>query len=313
MVARTHGQHALPTTFGLKVVIWLSEIRRHIERLRYVSQRISVGQLGGAVGTMAALGPQAFEVARRTLNLLGLNQSNVAWHNSRDNIGELASVFSLLTVTLAKVANEIFQLQKTEIGELTESVPEKAVHSSTMPHKKNPVICQRIVVVSRHVRYLTGIIMESMAHEHERDARCLWAEWLAVPQICIYTGAALRYMIDVMGDLEIRADRMIENLHMQKAMMASEWLLFRLSGEIGKMKSLEKLHQLSQKAADSGTSLKEALMEDSEIGGLLTREEMAYLDHPGGYIGHAQEIVDAAIEEIERKRETDPQRLAGDI
>jgi adenylosuccinate lyase len=313
MVARTHGQHALPTTFGLKVVIWLSEIRRHIERLRYVFEKISVGQLGGAVGTMAALGPRAFEIARRTLNLLGLKYSNVAWHNSRDNIGEVASVFSLLTTTLAKVANEIFQLQKTEIGELMESVPDKAVHSSTMPHKKNPVICQRILVLCRHVRYLTGIIVESMAHEHERDARCLWSEWLAVPQICIYTGTALRYMMGVMGDLEIRTDRMIENLHIHRAMMASEWLLFRLSGEIGKMRSLEKLHELSQKAMETGTSLKEAVMDDPEIGGLLTREEMAYLDHPEGYIGHALQIVDAAIEEIEKKRETDPERLAGDI
>jgi adenylosuccinate lyase len=309
MVARTHGQQALPTTLGLKVVIWLSEIRRHIERVKHVYEGIAFGQLGGAVGTMAALGPHAMEIARRTLNLLGLKHSKVAWHNSRDNIGEISSVLSLLITTLEKMANEIFQLQKTEIGELRESIPDRAVTSTTMPHKKNPVICQRIAVLSRHVRHLTGIIVESMTHEHERDARCLWAEWLAVPQLCIYTGAALQYMLDVMSGLEIQVDRMMENLHLQKNLIASEWLLFRLSGTIGKMKSLEKLRKLSDKAMNAGTSLKDAVMDDPEVGSLLTPEELAYLDHPEKYIGQALEIVDQAIEEIERKRESDPEKL----
>lgn len=313
MVARTHGQHALPMTFGLKVAIWTSEIRRHIERLKYIFDKISIGQFGGAVGTMAALGPQAMEIARRTLNLLGLTYSKLAWHNSRDNIGELVSIFSLLVTTLAKVANEIYQLQKTEIGELRESVPEKTVTSSTMPHKKNPVVCQRIVVLSRHVRYLTGVIVESMAHEHERDGRCLWAEWLAVPQVCIYTGTALRYMVDIMAGLEIQVDRMRNNLHLQKDMITSEWLLFRLSGKIGRMKFLERLHELTEKAMVTGISLKEAVMDDSEIGTLLTPEEMAYLDHPERYIGHALQIVDQVIEEIERNRKLDPERLHVDL
>jgi adenylosuccinate lyase len=309
MVARTHGQQALPTTFGLKVVVWLSEIRRHIERLKSIHQSIAFGQLGGAVGTMAALGPGAMETARRTLNLLGLGHSKVAWHNSRDNIGELASVFSILITTLAKMANEIFQLQKTEIGELSEPVPKGTVASSTMPHKRNPVICQRVVLLSRHVRYLTGTIVESMAHEHERDARCLWAEWLAVPQLCIYTGAALQYMIDVMSGLQIHLDRMMENLHLQKAVIASEWLLFRLSGIIGKTKSSQKVHELSNKAMDAGVSFKDVVMDDPEIGTLLTPEDLAYLDHPEKYIGHALVIVDNVVEEIERKRALEPERL----
>ena len=309
MVARTHGQQALPTTFGLKVVVWLSEIRRHIERLKSIHQSIAFGQLGGAVGTMAALGPGAMETARRTLNLLGLGHSKVAWHNSRDNIGELASVFSILITTLAKMANEIFQLQKTEIGELSEPVPKGTVASSTMPHKRNPVICQRVVLLSRHVRYLTGTIVESMAHEHERDARCLWAEWLAVPQLCIYTGAALQYMIDVMSGLQIHLDRMMENLHLQKAVIASEWLLFRLSGIIGKTKSSQKVHELSNKAMDTGISFKDVVVDDPEIGALLTPEDLAYLDHPEKYIGHALEIVDNAVEEIERERELEPERM----
>ncbi|MDY6952307.1 MAG: adenylosuccinate lyase family protein, partial [Thermodesulfobacteriota bacterium] len=242
MVARTHGQQALPTTFGLKVVTWSSEIRRHIERTKGLLEELTFGQLGGAVGTMAALGSHAMEIARRTLGILGLKHSTMAWHNSRGQIGELACAFSLMVTTFAKMANEVFQLQKTEIGELREPAPGGAMASSTMPHKKNPVICQRIVVLSRHVRHLAGTIIETMAHEHERDARCLWGEWLAVPQLCMHTGTALKYTQDVMSGLEVNVDRMKENLHLQKAMITSEWLLFKLSHTMGKMKSLEKLH-----------------------------------------------------------------------
>jgi adenylosuccinate lyase len=309
MAARTHGQHALPTTFGLKVVIWISEIRRHIERVKRISESIAFGQLGGAVGTMAALGPQAMEIASRTLDILGLKHSKIAWHNSRDNVAELSSTFSLLTTTLAKIANEIFQLQKTEIGELRESLPKRTATSTTMPHKRNPVICQRVVVLSRHVRYLSGVMVESVAHEHERDARCLWAEWLAVPQLCIYTGAALRYMLDIMSGLEVQVDRMMKNLHLQKSLITSEWLLFRLSATFGKMKSLEKLQELSKKAADTGISLKDAVMDDPEIGSLLTPDELEKLDYPERYIGHALEIVDEAVEEVERRRAQDSEEL----
>lgn len=211
--------------------------------------------------------------------------------------------------TLGKIANEVFQLQKTEIGELREPAPDGAMASSTMPHKQNPVICQRVVVLSRHVRYLAGTIVESMAHENERDARCLWTEWLAIPQLCIYTGAGLRYILDAVSGLEVHADRMLKNLYLQKSLITSEWLLFRLSGTIGRSKSSEKLQDLSKKAADSGTSLKEAVASDPEIGSILSPEELAYLDHPEKYIGHALQIVDQAVEEVEGKRALDPEAL----
>ncbi len=312
LVARTHGQQALPTTFGFKVAIWLGETRRHIERLKNIFHKIGFGQLSGAVGTMAALGPHAMEVAKRTLGLMGLKHSNLAWHNSRDTIGELASIFSLLVTSLAKMANEIFQLQKTEIGELKERGLEGAVASTTMPHKTNPVICERVVVLARHVRYLTGTIVESMVHEHERDPRCLWAEWLAMPQLCIYTGTALRYMLDVMAELEVDSNRMMENLRMQRAAIMSEWLVFRLSREMGKIKALEKLRELARKATEAEASLRETVVDDLEIGPLLTSEDMECLDHPEKYIGHAVEIVDHTVQEIESKRASDPKRLGGD-
>jgi len=233
----------------------------------------------------------------------------LAWHSSRDHIGELTCSFALMVTTFAKMANEVFQLQKTEIGELSEPALKGAMASSTMPHKKNPVICQRIVVLSRHVRHLAGTIVESMVHEHERDARCLWGEWLAVPQLCIHTGTALKYMLDVMSGLEVHAARMKKNLHLHKAMITSEWLLFKLSHIMGKMKSLEKLHELSNKAMEAGISFKQSVVDDPEIGALLTSDDMEYLDRPERYIGHALEIVDQTVQEIEEKRASDPKEL----
>jgi len=309
MAARSHGQQALPTTFGLKVTVWSSEIRRHIERIRHLHSIISHGQLSGAIGTYAALGPQGLEIASEAMTLLGLKHNALSWHTSRDTVAELASDFSMLVMTLAKIANEIFQLQKTEIGELQEPSISGALASSTMPHKQNPVICQRVVALSKHVRGLAGTVMESMAHEHERDPRSLWAEWLAIPQLCIYTGNALQSMVNVLTGLTVRPERMLENLYRQKNLITTEWLLFRLSEHLGKTKSLEKLHTLSAAAAAQDTSLKEAVLADAEIGTLFSREDLAPLDHPEHYTGQAVKIVDLTSAEISSRRQGDPDIL----
>ncbi|XOF32629.1 MAG: adenylosuccinate lyase [Candidatus Electrothrix sp. YB6] len=305
MVARTHGQQALPTTFGLKTAVWAAEIRRHTERIQRVHRTIGYGQLSGAVGTYAALGDKGLEVAEETMHLLGLAHDPLSWHTARDKVAELASNFSLLVMTLAKIANEVFNLQKTEIDELREPSLSGALSSSTMPHKQNPAVCERVMALAKHVRALAGTVTESMVHEHERDPRCLWAEWLAMPQLCIYTGAALQYMLNVLSGLTVRPEQMLTNLHQRKELLVTEWLLFRLSKTLGKNKALEKLHSLAASAAEKNISLKEMVLADTEIGGLFTPEDLAPLDHPEQYIGHAVEIVDRTIAEIRRQQKDD--------
>ena len=305
MVGRTHGQQALPITFGLKAAVWLAEIRRHLERLQAMQPRVLVGQLGGAVGTLAALGPKARQVAAATLARLGLRHSPVAWHTARDTVVEVASFFAMLTATLEKIANEIYQLGKTEIAELRESAPGNAMSSSAMPHKQNPVLCQRIAVLARHVRALTGLVVDGMAHEHERDARCLWSEWLAMPQISIYTGTALQYLVRVMDGLVVQEENMLRNLHLHREMVVSEWLLFRLAAELGKMRAQEKLHALIRRAEEAHLPLREILIGDEEIGPLLAAADLEYLDHPERYVGLAAEIVEETLQEIEAKQQND--------
>ncbi|MCI5161891.1 MAG: hypothetical protein D3917_07685 [Candidatus Electrothrix sp. AX5] len=266
----------------------------------------------GVVGTYAALGPQGLEefeglaVAEETMQLLGLDHDPLSWHTSRDRIAELASDFALLVMTLAKIANEIFQLQKTEIDELREPSLSGALSSSTMPHKQNPVICQRVNALAKHVRALAGTVMESSLHEHERDPRALWAEWLAVPQLCIYTGTALQSMIGVLSGLDVRTEQMIAHLHQRKELISTEWLLFQLGNKgLGKNNALKKLHDLAEESAEKSLSLKEMVLADEEIGSLFTREDLAPLDRPEQYIGHAVEIVDRTLADIRSRRQGD--------
>jgi 3-carboxy-cis,cis-muconate cycloisomerase len=309
MIGRTHGQQALPITFGFKCAIWLTELRRHIERVKNLLPRLLTGQLSGAVGTFAALGNDGREIARRTLAELGLSATSITWHNSRDNLAEATSLMAMVTATLEKMANEVFELGKTEIGELYEPSPTGKVNSSTMPHKRNPVICQRIAVLARQVRALSGTVIEAMVHEHERDGRALWSEWLAVPQISIYTGTALNYSLWIIRGLGVNPERMLKNLRSHGELVLSEWLQFRLAAELGKMHAQEKLAQLISIANDTGISLKEILRNDPETAAVLGEEDYAFMDHPEKYTGLSESIVSDLLAELIKQRNLEPSEL----
>ena len=303
MIGRTHSQQAIPISLGLKFAVWLLEMNRHGDRLQALSSRALTGQLGGAVGTMAALGPQGREIAALTMAKLGLQTSAAPWHTARDTSAETGSFLAMLTSSAAKIANEIFQLGKTEIMELREpAAAGKSAGSSTMPHKRNPVLCQRIVVLSSHVRAMAQVLMEAMLHENERDPRALWSEWLAMPQSCIYTLAALDYLKSVLLDLEIFPDRMLANLHLQQESIASEWLMFTLSPLIGKAQAHAKISHCLDLAASSGRSLRTILAQDPELCNCLQHVDLTLLDHPETYIGLAPQIVDDVIQQINQKR-----------
>jgi len=312
MIGRSHGQHALPITLGLKITIWLGEIRRHIVRVKSLAGRALVGQLGGAVGTMAALGKNAEQVKRLTFEKLGLSYSATAWHTSRDNVAEICAFLTMVTNSAAKIANEVFLLARTEFGEMFEPPPGRNVmSSSTMPHKRNPALCERVVVLSRHVRGLLGIVMESSIHENERDARALWSEWLAVPQIAIYSATALDYVRQIIGGLEVYPERMLSNLHLQRDFVASEWLLFRLGARMGKSRAQELLHQTIQQAVKEKKPLSVLLKAHEELGPLLDAEDIKMTEEPERYIGHTAKIIDSVLSEVEALHLHDEATLRG--
>jgi adenylosuccinate lyase len=303
MIGRTHSQQALPITFGAKVAVWLAEVGRHSDRIDSLEDRVLRGQLSGAVGTMAALGEHAQEVKRRTMEKLGLRASPEAWHTARDDIAEACACLAMITSTMGKIANEIVVLGRTELGELREPlVGEVSAGSSTMPHKRNPVLCQRVVVLSAHVRALLSTVMEAMIHENERDPRSLWSEWLALPQMAIYTGAALHSMSLILANVEVYPERMLSNLHLHSQMVASEWLLFRLASHIGKASAQEAVQSFIQQATREGLTLIEVAHRDTKLGTLLNEEDLAVAATPETYIGHATGIVDAVVSSIGQRR-----------
>jgi len=306
MIGRSHGQQAIPISFGLKVAIWLGEVRRHVERLKSVLATAPVGQLGGAVGTMAALTDQAPEVKRRVMDKLGLVYALPAWHTSRDNVAEACSVLTMASATAAKIADEVFELGRTEFGELREPAGTPGVmSSSTMPHKRNPVLCQRVKVMERHVRSLLGVVMESMNHRNERDPRALWAEWLAVPQMLIYSASIMAYLKQITAGLEVYPARMLSNLHIHGDLVSSEWLLFRLAERVGKVNAQEALHKAGQDAAAQGTSLVEALRADAEISSALTEEDLTRAEQPELYTGWSETIVAEVVDAVRAARASD--------
>ena len=183
MCGRTHGQPGLPITFGFKAAVWAAELDRHLQRLRQGRGRWEVVQLGGALGTMEFWGDRA-------LGLLdGVRRPGSAWAprpspwiTARDGVAEFVWLLAAMSATVGKIGNEVYQLQRPEIGEVRESFTPGTVGSITMPHKRNPEISEHLVTLSRVIRAQAGLALDGMVAEHERDGRAWKTEWLVVPE-----------------------------------------------------------------------------------------------------------------------------------
>lgn len=292
MVGRTHGQNALPITFGLKTSIWLDEINRHKNRI-YDSYHSIHGQLGGAVGTLAAI-PKGEQVKKKLMEYLDLSYSLPAWHNSRDRVADVAVSLILLTTTLSKFANEIILLSYTEINELREcSSHDSVINSSAMPHKHNPVLCQRIVAMATQNRSLLSVVIENMSQSHERDPRHLWSEWISLPQIVIFSGAILSSMLKVFDSLSVDTDNMKKNLYNNKEAVISEAIMYGLSERFGKQQAYEITnHILVKKHADNNDSKPSKL---DNILDQLDEDAQEIIKNPEQYTGQSQNIIDSIL------------------
>ncbi|WP_420224049.1 adenylosuccinate lyase [Pigmentiphaga litoralis] len=262
MVARSHGQHALPITFGFKAAVWAEEIRRNLQRLEQLKPRVLVGQFSGAVGTLAALGDQGIAVQKALFEELGLACPEITWHVSRDGIAELASVIAICTTTLGKIAHEVYALQKTETAELEEPFTMGKVGSSTMPHKRNPPTCETIVAISKIVRSTAGLGLEAMMAEHERDKIALQVEREFVSRMLCMADAAATKLAFVTGNLTVRGDNMERNLFIQKGLLLSEAVMMQLGDVLGRQEAHEVVYAVCMKVFEEGGTFKEGLLAD---------------------------------------------------
>src|SRR5215472_9396363 len=166
---RTHGQHALPATFGYKPAVWIDEMLRHVERLRQIAPRLFVAMLGGGAGTFASLGKEGPAVQAGMGKHLGMQPMRIPSRTIGDHLAENVCLFGLIAATAGKIAREIYTLMKTEFGEVEEPVPPGTVGSSTMPQKRNPKLCQDIIAAAAEVRASVPLALEAMQTEHEAD------------------------------------------------------------------------------------------------------------------------------------------------
>ena len=161
MAGRTHGQQGLPITFGFKVAGWIAEIDRHRQRLAEIATRVDVGQLCGGVGSLSSLGPRAFEIQNRFLSRLGLRSPEISWTSSRDVLAEWCNLVVLITATADRIGHEVYNLQRSEVGEVAESFVPGTVGSITMPHKRNPEISEHLGTLARVARHSAAMIAEN--------------------------------------------------------------------------------------------------------------------------------------------------------
>ncbi len=288
MCGRTHGQPGLPVTFGFKAAVWAAELARHRERLAQLRPRVGVVQLGGALGTMEFWGEAALPLLERFAQRLDLAAPELPWITARDRVAEFVTFLALVAGTLAKIGNEIFELQRPEIGEVGEPVVAGTVGSITMPHKRNPELSEHLDTLARIVRSDASVALEGMVALHERDGRSWKAEWLVLPEACQLTGAALGFAARLLEGLRVDAARMRANLDAHGALLASEPLMAVLATRIGKHSAHDAVYAAAMAARDEGTDLGERLAAD----GLLTKDEVAAALDPERALGATGAFVD---------------------
>ncbi|MGH3906877.1 MAG: class-II fumarase/aspartase family protein [Pseudonocardiaceae bacterium] len=291
MCGRTHGQPGLPITFGFKAAGWVCELRRHRERLAQARHRIEVVQLGGALGTMEFWGERALELLDGFADRLGLGVPDIPWITARDRVAEFLGLLALVTGTLAKIGNEIFELQRPEIGEVAEPFTAGTVGSITMPHKRNPELSEHLDTLARIVRADAGVAVEGMVALHERDGRGWKAEWLVLPEASQLTGAALGFAARLLEGLRVDTERMRANLDAHRGYLLSEPLMRALAERIGKHAAHEAVYTAAMAALEQGVGLSERLLADR----LLDAEQIAQASDPVRALGAATAFVDRVV------------------
>ncbi|GAB3354652.1 MULTISPECIES: 3-sulfopropionylcysteine synthase XcbD [Amycolatopsis] len=278
MCGRTHGQPGLPITFGFKAAVWAAELDRHLRRLAEGRVRWENVQLGGALGTMEFWGDRALDLLDAFAARLGLGVAPVPWLTARDGIAEFTGLLAAMSATIAKIGNEVYQLQRPEIGELAEGGSAAAVGSITMPHKRNPEISEQLGTLSRVVRAQAALALEGIGCEHERDGRAWKTEWRLVPDACCSFAACAALGAEMLDGLAVDADRMRRNIDAQRGYLLSEPVMRALADRVGKHIAQELVRSAAlaglQSDVDFRTALRNcagtALLSDAELDRLLT-------------------------------------------
>ena len=296
IAGRTHGQHAVPATFGYKPAVWIDETMRHVERLRQLAPRLFVAMLGGGAGTFASLGAQGPAVQGGIARRLGMRPMTVPARTIGDHLAENVCMLGLLAATCGKIAREIYTLMKTEYGEVEEPVPPGTVGSSTMPQKRNPKLCQDIIAAAAEVRAAVPLALEAMQTEHEADRTTSLIMEAAEARACVATGDMLARLVEVLNGLQLDPARMRKNLDLGGGLIMAEAVMLDLGAAIGRQHAHDVVYDAAQAAFVEGRAFGTMLAEDPRVTAHLDAKAIEKLLDPTAYTGLCAEMArDATV------------------
>ncbi|KTB84172.1 3-carboxy-cis,cis-muconate cycloisomerase [Pseudomonas syringae] len=300
LAGRTWLQQATPVTLGMKIAGWLGAVTRHRQRLNEIKPRLLCLQFGGASGSLAALGDQAFSVAEALAGELQLELPEQPWHTQRDRLVEFASLLGLIAGSLGKLGRDVSLLMQTEVGEVFEpSAPGKG-GSSTMPHKRNPVGAAVMISTATRAPGLVATMLAAMPQEHERSLGLWHAEWETLPELCCLVSGSLQQALQVIPGLQVDAERMAVNLQSTKGLVLAEAVSIALAQRIGRDAAHHLVEQCCRRAVEQGAHLRQVLGETPQVSEQFSSDELDRLLDPAHYLGQARHWVERAVAEHTR-------------
>lgn len=300
MAGRTHGQQAVPITFGYKAAAWVDALARHLERLSQLEDRLFVAMMGGAAGTFASLGSAGPRVQAGVAARLGLGSMLVPARSIADPFAELVCVLAMVAATGEAIANEVISLSAQEFGEVAEPAPPGVVGSSTMPHKRNPQLSQDIVAISAQIRATVPPALEGMVQRNEGDGAHEALVEDAVSRACVLAGDLLARLRMIVAGLELHPERMRANLDLTGGLITSEAVMLALGGMIGRQHAHDVVYEAAAVTSTTGRTFSDTLAADPRVRDHLDEREIAALLDPTAHVGLSREI---ALEAAARARE----------
>jgi adenylosuccinate lyase len=289
---RTHGQHAVPATFGFKVAVWIDELGRHVERLRASEDRVFVAMLGGGAGTLASLGEPGLATQEKMAARLGMKPMPVPARTIGDHQAEYVMLLGLLAATSSKIGREIYTLMKQEFGEVEEPVPAGTVGSSTMPQKRNPKLSQDIIAAAAQIRALVPLALDAMQTEHEADRTTSIMMSRAITQACELTGDMLQRLIALFEGLQVFPARMRANLDLSGGLIMAEALMLELGKTIGRQRAHDAVYDAAQGSVTESRPFREMLAADPHVKAKLTAAQVDALLDPAQYAGLCRQFAE---------------------
>ena len=293
MMGRTHGVHAEPITFGLKMALWWDEVKRGRTRLHEATTSISVGKLSGPVGTHATVSPS---IEKDVCDLLGLSPAPVSNQViQRDRHAHFVTTLALIAATLEKIATEIRGLQRTEIREVEEPFTEGQTGSSSMPHKRNPELTERVCGLARLIRGHSITAMENVALWGERDISHSSAERVILPDSCMALDYITNLLTGVIEGLRVHEDRMLENMELTRGLLFSQRaMLLLVEKGLAREDSYKIVQENSMKTWDDGLDFRKLISNDRRVTDIVSAEELAELFDYSHYTKYVDDIFDKA-------------------